>query len=169
MNVETRHLDRPCANPSCGGYNYYEDETGFYVCADCNTISEIRCGDELDYYFPIRKTEVFRPRLWAYCRHSGSSAISVLLSPAFETIYFWPGLERCFGEVARVLKKGGSFMIVNESDGTDKTSKKFESIIDGMCCYTPAEITAALKAAGFTSVKSDHHPSKPWITVIAKK
>lgn len=38
-----------------------------------------------------------------------------------------------------------------------------------MRCYTPAEITAALKAAGFTSVKSDHHPSKPWITVIAKK
>lgn len=57
MNVETRHLDRPCANPSCGGYNYYEDETGFYVCADCNTISEIRCGDELDYAFPIRTTK----------------------------------------------------------------------------------------------------------------
>ena len=54
MNFETRHLDRPCANPSCGGYNYYEDETGFYVCADCNTISEIRCGDELDYIFPIK-------------------------------------------------------------------------------------------------------------------
>lgn len=54
MNVETRHLDRPCANPACGGYNYYEDETGFYVCADCNTISEIRCGDELDYIFPIK-------------------------------------------------------------------------------------------------------------------
>ena len=54
MNFETRHLDRPCANPSCGGYNYYEDETGFYVCADCNTISEIRCGDELDYIFPMR-------------------------------------------------------------------------------------------------------------------
>jgi hypothetical protein len=32
-----------------------------------------------------------------------------------------------------------------------------------------AEITAALKAAGLTSVKSDHHTSKPWITVIAKK
>ena len=60
-------------------------------------------------------------------------------------------------------------MICNESDGKDQTSKKFESMIDGMRCYTPAEITAALKAAGFTSVKSDHHPSKPWITVIAKK
>ncbi len=59
-------------------------------------------------------------------------------------------------------------MIVNESDGTDKASLKFEKIIDGMKCYTPEEISAALKASGFSAVKTDHHPSKPWITVIAK-
>ena len=41
------------------------------------------------------------------------------LATAFETIYFWPGLEKCFAEVARILKPGGIFMIVNESDGTD--------------------------------------------------
>ena len=79
------------------------------------------------------------------------------LATAFETIYFWPGLERCFGEVARVLKEGGSFMIVNESDGTDETSLKFEKIIDGMKCYT------------IDDIKSFHHESKPWITVIATK
>ena len=91
------------------------------------------------------------------------------LATAFETIYFWPGLKECFSQVAKILKDGGYFMICNESDGTDKTSKKFESIIDGMRCYTPAEITEALKAAGFSEVTSDHHPSKPWITVIARK
>ena len=96
-------------------------------------------------------------------------ADSFELVTAFETIYFWPGLEKCFSQVAGILKDGGYFLICNESDGTDKTSKKFESIIDGMRCYTPAEITAALKSAGFKSVKSDHHPSKPWITVIARK
>lgn len=31
-----------------------------------------------------------------------------------------------------VLKPCGTFMIVNESDGTDETSLKFEKIIDGM-------------------------------------
>ena len=41
------------------------------------------------------------------------------LATAFETIYFWPGLEKCFAEAARVLKPGGIFMICNESDGTD--------------------------------------------------
>ena len=91
------------------------------------------------------------------------------LATAFETVYFWPGLERCFGEVARVLKPGGCFLICNESDGTDETSKKFEEIIDGMRCYTAEEIEAALKAAGLREVKRDHHPSRPWITVLARK
>ncbi len=91
------------------------------------------------------------------------------LATAFETIYFWPGLEKCFAQVAKVLKPGGVFMVVNESDGTDETSLKYEKIIDGMKCYTVDEIEAALKSAGFSMVKSDHHKSKPWITVISKK
>ena len=91
------------------------------------------------------------------------------LATAFETIYFWPGLERCFAQVAKVLKPGGYFMICNESDGTDPTSLKFEKIIDGMKNYTVEEIGAALKAAGFSEVMSDHHPSKPWVTVLARK
>jgi len=91
------------------------------------------------------------------------------LATAFETIYFWPGLEKCFKEVANILKPGGTFMIVNESDGTDEASLKFEKIIEGMKCYTPEEIATALEAAGFSKVTTDHHKTKPWITVIAKK
>ncbi|MCR4617593.1 MAG: class I SAM-dependent methyltransferase [Lachnospiraceae bacterium] len=91
------------------------------------------------------------------------------LATAFETIYFWPGLEKCFGQVAKVLKPGGIFMIVNESDGEDKTGLKYEKIIDGMKCYTIGEIKDALIAAGFEKVKTDHHPDKPWITVVAQK
>ena len=91
------------------------------------------------------------------------------IATAFETIYFWPGLEKCFTEVYRVLKPGGVFMIVNESDGMDDTSLKFEKIIDGMKCYTIEQIGAALKVAGFSEVTSDHYDGKPWITVIAVK
>ena len=91
------------------------------------------------------------------------------LATAFETIYFWPGLEKCFAQVAKVLRPGGYFMICNESDGTDPTSLKFEQIIDGMKNHTAQEIEAALKAAGFADVKTDHHPSKPWLTVLARK
>ena len=91
------------------------------------------------------------------------------LATAFETVYFWPGLEKCFVQVAKILKPGGLFMICNESDGSDPASVRFEKIIDDMKNYTAKEIEAALKAAGFTEVKIDHHPSKPWITVLARK
>lgn len=91
------------------------------------------------------------------------------LATAFETVYFWPGLEKCFAEVARVLKPGGAFLICNESDGTDATSLKFERIIEGMKCYTAEQFEAALKTAGFSEVTVQHHPSKPWLAVLAKK
>lgn len=91
------------------------------------------------------------------------------LATTFETICFWPGLKEYFAQVAKVLKHGGTFMIVNESDGTDESSLKFEKIIDGMKCHTIEEIEEALKTAGFSKVESDHHKSKPWITVIARK
>ena len=91
------------------------------------------------------------------------------LATAFETIYFWPGLERCFAQVERILRPGGVFLICNESDGADATSLKFEKIIDGMKNYTPEQIEAALRQAGFASVACDHHPGKPWICVLAQK
>lgn len=91
------------------------------------------------------------------------------LATAFETIYFWPGLSHCFAQVAKILKPGGYFMICNESDGTDAASLKFEKIIDGMKNYTAEDIEKALKEAGFSRVKADHHKNKPWLTVLARK
>lgn len=91
------------------------------------------------------------------------------LATAFETVYFWPGLDKCFAEVARVLRPDGVFLICNESDGTDAASLKFEQIIEGMKCYTAEQLEAALKSAGFTAVTAYHHPSKPWLAVLAKK
>lgn len=91
------------------------------------------------------------------------------LATAFETVYFWPGIEACFTEVCRVLKPGGAFLICNESDGTDETGLKFEKIIDGMKCHTVEELSSALKAAGFSNVSVDRFANKPWITVLAEK
>ncbi len=91
------------------------------------------------------------------------------LATAFETVYFWPGLEHCFGQVAKILRPGGYFLICNESDGLDTTGKKFEKIIDGMKCHTAEEITAALRKAGFSEVSAGHHGKKPWICVLARK
>jgi len=43
---------------------------------------------------------------------------------AFETVYFWPDLLRCFREVWRVLKPGGAFFFFNGRNGdTDKEGR----------------------------------------------
>ena len=71
-----------------------------------------------------------------------------------------------------VLQRYGSsfsYPFAFASDGTDQASLRFEKMIDGMKCYTPQQIESALIAAGFSGVKTDRHPDKPWITVIAKK
>ena len=71
------------------------------------------------------------------------------LATAFETVYFWQEIENCFRNVFEILKEGGRFLIVNESNGEDETGKKFESIIEGMKVYTAEELTVALKKAAF--------------------
>ena len=91
------------------------------------------------------------------------------LATAFETIYFWPGLVKCFGEVRRILKDGGHFLIVSESDGQDAPSKWFKQFIDGMNMYTPPEIEDALTSAGFRNIQTTHHPSHSWIVILAEK
>ena len=91
------------------------------------------------------------------------------LATAFETIYFWPGLERCFAEVRRVLKPGGHFVIVSESDGKDKPSLWFKSVIEAMNTYTPEEIESALKESGFREIRTEHHGLHSWIVVEAAK
>lgn len=91
------------------------------------------------------------------------------LATAFETIYFWPGLEKCFGNVYKILKDGGRFLIVCESDGCDNTGEKYEKIIDGMKVYNSNQIEDALKKAGFKTAETFHHKKNPWIAVIAQK
>ncbi len=95
-------------------------------------------------------------------------AVSVDLATAFETVYFWPGLEKCFREVYRALKPGGHFLIVNEADGEDGTNEKWEKIIE-MKIYTRAEISDALQKAGFTEIRTYHHDKKSYIAVLAGK
>jgi trans-aconitate methyltransferase len=91
------------------------------------------------------------------------------LVTAFETVYFWPGLEKCFRQVAGILKDGGYFLVCNECNGMDSAGARFEKIIDGMRVYTAEQIGEALEKAGFSDVKTERYPNKPWIAVIARK
>lgn len=91
------------------------------------------------------------------------------LATAFETIYFWPGLEKCFSNVHRILKNDGCFLIVCESDGTDGMGERYEKLIQGMKVYKADEIESALRTAGFKDIKTVHHDKHPWIAVLAIK
>ena len=64
---------------------------------------------------------------------------------AFETVYFWPDLAKCFREVWRVLKPGGTFLICNEVNGDTDKDKKWTEIIDGMTIYKDTELKAYLE------------------------
>ncbi len=91
------------------------------------------------------------------------------LATAFETVYFWPDIEKSFAEVRRILVPGGKFLIVNEDDGLSGNNEKWEKMIEGMHTYTPDELKANLSAAGFKNIVVHLNESKHWLCVIATK
>lgn len=91
------------------------------------------------------------------------------LATAFETVYFWPGPAESFREVCRILKPGGMFLIVNESDGTSKGDEKWLDIIDGLQIYDKHQLAAFLRKAGFRDIEADHDEKRHRLCIIARK
>ena len=91
------------------------------------------------------------------------------MATAFETVYFWPEIEKSFAEVWRVLSPGGEFLIVNEDDGLSGNNEKWEKMIEGMHTYTPDELRTHLAAVGFRDITVHRNESKHWLCVTAVK
>ena len=91
------------------------------------------------------------------------------MATAFETVYFWPEIEKSFAEVRRVLSPGGKFLIVNEDDGLSGNNEKWEKMIEGMYTYTPDELERHLAAAGFRDITVYRNEPKHWLCVTAEK
>ena len=91
------------------------------------------------------------------------------LATAFETVYFWPDIEKSFSEVGRVLVDGRTFLIVNEDDGLSGNNGKWEKMIEGMHTYTPDELKTHLTAAGFRNVTIHRDEDRHWLAVTAMK
>ena len=88
---------------------------------------------------------------------------------AFETVYFWEDLEKCFAEVHRVMKNGGTFLICNESDGTNPKDEKWAKKIGGMKIYNEMQLRTMLEKVGFCDIKSFVDAKKHWLCIVAKK
>lgn len=71
---------------------------------------------------------------------------------AFETVYFWPNIEKSFGEVKRVLKPGGIFMIGMESNGSDNLPMKISEKLINMTVYNDEELTLFLNNNGYSKI-----------------
>ena len=71
---------------------------------------------------------------------------------AFETVYFWPDIEKCFGEVKRVLKPGGIFLIGMETNGSDNFIMKFWKHFIDMEMYDDGEISNFLKNNDYSQI-----------------
>jgi len=88
---------------------------------------------------------------------------------AFETVYFWPEIARCFAQVHRVLKPSGMFMITNEASGRTKSHEKWQKIVDNMSVYTGEELEKLLTGAGFARVVIDEDLEHDRLNVRAYK
>ena len=91
------------------------------------------------------------------------------LATAFETVYFWPGPSESFKEVLRILKPGGYFLIVNESDGYGKSDRKWESMIDGLVIFNKEQIEDFLRDGGFNNIEIHHDDKTHQLCILAKK
>ena len=91
------------------------------------------------------------------------------LLTAFETIYFWPGPQKSFQEVYRVLKTDGIFIIINEFDGISQREQYYAKLIDGLKLYSKQDLTNILTEVGFRNIIFDHDEQNHWLAVLAKK
>ncbi|MCR5081184.1 MAG: class I SAM-dependent methyltransferase [Treponema sp.] len=68
---------------------------------------------------------------------------------AFETVFFWKNIGKCFIEVRRVLKSGGTFAVINNY-GDPKID--WEKKVPCMTRYTASQIKTLMENAGFGEI-----------------
>lgn len=84
------------------------------------------------------------------------------LVTAFETIQFWPDLDRSIQEIKRVLKPTGTFMVVNRYPPENSKWSDFLQIKNSK------EYDMRLRSAHFDVIEIDDKSKKGWICVLAK-
>ena len=84
-----------------------------------------------------------------------------------ESFYFWPDPAENLKEVLRVLKSGGTFLLVADVYGKDGLDAKTLNNISayGLFNPTPEEFEAMFRDAGFNIVRIYTEPETDWICV----
>lgn len=93
------------------------------------------------------------------------------LATAFEAYYFWPDLIHDLQEIRRVLKPGGTLLIVNEVYEDKRFSdrnKRWASWAD-MHLHSPEGYRDLLVESSYLDIEIDEIPEKNWIVASGKK
>ena len=104
------------------------------------------------------------------CSHFGALLLDFYFTENNLKLYIsGRDLLRVLNRCTESSKKGGRFLIVNESDGTNKADDKWLKIIDNMKIYTVEQLEFFLTEAGFSEITIDHKNKKHHICILAKK
>jgi len=88
-----------------------------------------------------------------------------------ETYYFFPDLINNLKEIHRVLKPGGSVILINEAyrhDRFEKRNAKWARMGD-FAYHLPEEFREFLRDAGYSSIQIDVLENKNWIAATGTK
>lgn len=91
---------------------------------------------------------------------------------AIETHYYWPHLSTDLQEILRVLKPGGSLMILAETYKGRSFDWIFRPVMTGLLGATYLSVDehrAMLSNAGFSDVQVSVEKSKGWICAVGRK
>ena len=93
------------------------------------------------------------------------------LVTAVETHYFWPDLPADMREVLRVLKPGGTLVIMAEAYKGGEHDERLQRVAEltKMVFLTADEHRELFSNAGYSDVRVMERPDKGWICAIGRK
>lgn len=89
------------------------------------------------------------------------------LVTAFETVYYWPNIDKCFKNIYDCLHNDGQFLICNEDSSLEGNHELAEAL--DMSYYNCEDLDKLLHKAGFRIVHTFTHHNGKWICAVGRK